>query len=67
MSKKVSYKDAITELQTIVSQIEGNTVEIDELSAKVKRATELIEVCKKILYTTEKSVSEALNTLNEQK
>lgn len=67
MSKKVSYKDAITELQTIVSQIEGNTVEIDELAAKVKRATELIEVCKKILYTTEKSVSEALNTLNEQK
>lgn len=67
MSKKVSYKDAIKELQTIVNQIENNEIEVDELATKVKHAADLIEVCKKILYSTEKSVAEALNIINEQK
>jgi exodeoxyribonuclease VII small subunit len=66
MSKTVLYKDAMEELQGIVAQIENNTIGIDELSDKVARATELIEICKKKLYTTEKSVTKALNKLNQE-
>jgi exodeoxyribonuclease VII small subunit len=66
MSKTVLYKDAIEELQGIVAQIENNTIGIDELSERVTRATELIEICKKKLYTTEKSVTKALNKLNQE-
>lgn len=66
MSKKeLKYEEAMNELETIVAGIEGENITIDELSSKVKRATELIKICKTKLYKTEEDVKKVLGDLNE--
>tara|TARA_R110002050_G_scaffold300621_3_gene471032 strand:- start:6974 stop:7174 length:201 start_codon:yes stop_codon:yes gene_type:complete len=65
MSKEVKYEDAMKELETIVAGIEGDHISIDELSTKVKRATELIKVCKTKLYKTEEDVKKVLGDLED--
>ena len=43
---KVNYVQAFEELQAIVSEIELGQITVDILSEKVKRAAELIAICK---------------------
>lgn len=64
MSDKINYTDAFEELQTIVSEIEDGEISVDELSAKVKRATELIKICKSKLTSTEEDVNKILKELD---
>ena len=67
MSKllKTSYTEAYDELQQIVSELEQGEISIDLLSEKVKRASELIAICKQKLYATELDVKQVLKSLNE--
>jgi len=66
MSKQYTYTDAFEELQTIVSEIEHGEISIDELSEKVKRATQLIGVCKAKLTATEGEVNNILANLEKE-
>ncbi len=45
----MTYEQAFKVLQDIVRQIENGAIDIDLLSEKVKRAAELIDLCKKKL------------------
>ncbi len=65
MTKKISYSDAIEELEAIVQEIENNDVNIDDLSSKVNRAAELIKLCKEKLYKTENEVASILKEIEE--
>jgi exodeoxyribonuclease VII small subunit len=67
MSKpqKISYTEAYEELQQIVNELEQGEISIDLLSEKVKRASELIAICKRKLYATELDVKQVLKSLNE--
>lgn len=60
MKTKLSYEESMLELENIVSGIETDQVSIDELSTKVKRATELIKLCKQKLYKTEEDIQKVL-------
>lgn len=62
-----TYQEAFEELQTLIKQIESGHVSIDLLSEQVKRATQLIEVCKQKLFATEKDVQELLQHLQEDR
>ena len=66
MEKKISYTEAIRELEMIVSEIEQGEITIDILSEKVKRASELIKICKEKLTATEADVSKILEELKEE-
>lgn len=66
MSKKQTYSDAFAELQQIVADIEDGEISVDELSEKVKRASELIAVCKKKLTSTEEDVNQILKELEAE-
>lgn len=59
-----SYKDAMLEIESIINEIENETLDVDELSEKVKRVSKLIKVCKDKLYKTEKEVTSILNEIN---
>lgn len=48
MAKK-SYDKAYAELQAILEDLQEDSVSIDKLSAKIKKATELISFCKERL------------------
>lgn len=61
MSKsKLTYTSAITELEAIVQDIESGEIDVDVLTSKVKRASELIKFCKDSLRNTQKEVEKTL-------
>jgi len=60
MSEEVNCTEAFEELQGIVSEIEKGEISVDELSEKVKRAAQLIKICKTKLASTEEDVNKIL-------
>lgn len=64
MNEQPNYADAFEELQRIVSEIEEGQISVDELSEKVKRAAQLITICKTKLSTTEEDVNRILKDLD---
>jgi len=65
MSKQLTYTEAFDELQQIVRDIEEGEIGVDQLSAKVKRASELIRICKNKLTSTEGDVNKILEELED--
>ncbi len=63
MNSELNYTAAFKELQQIVSDMEDGEITVDELSVKVKRAAELIKICKEKLSSTEEDVSQILKEL----
>lgn len=51
-----NYQSALEELQQILSQLEREEITVDELTAKVERASQLIEWCESKLKSTEERV-----------
>lgn len=52
----LTYEEAYLELLQIASEIEEESVSVDVLATKVKRASELISFCQNKLKATEKDV-----------
>lgn len=65
MSEQPTYTKAFEELQQIVADIEDGEISVDELGVKVKRASELIKICKEKLASTEEDVQEILKELED--
>lgn len=63
METNYNYIDAYNELQQIVAEIELGEVNVDELSSKIHRASQLITVCKAKLTATEEEVEGLLAQL----
>ncbi len=61
----MTYTEAYEELQRLVREIESGDISVDELSAKVKRAVSLIEVCRTKLGATESEVNDILAQLSD--
>ena len=58
--KTMNYEEAIKELETIVSQIEKNELDIDQLTDRLKEAQKLIKFCKDKLYKTDEEIKAML-------
>jgi len=58
----MTYEQAMTELQEIVNGLENETIGMDDLSDKMKRATELLEYCKNKLHTTKEDLKKLSNS-----
>ena len=43
--KEIKYEAAFAELQSIVTKMENDELDIDQLSEQLKRAQELIKLC----------------------
>jgi exodeoxyribonuclease VII small subunit len=65
MNKETRYDAAFKELQEIVNALEEGGISVDDLSEKIKRAVELIRICRKKLNTTEQDVSKILKELGD--
>lgn len=48
-------------LETIVSQIDGNELDIDQLADKIKEANEIIAFCQEKLTRTDQEVEKLLS------
>lgn len=58
--KQEKYSEAMARLQKIVSQIDGNQLEIDELVDKIKEANEIIAFCNAKLTRADAEVERLL-------
>jgi exodeoxyribonuclease VII small subunit len=66
MSDTPDYKDAIEEIESIVNEIENETVDVDVLTKKVKRAAFLIKYCKEKLKKTDNEVKKVLKDFDKE-
>jgi exodeoxyribonuclease VII small subunit len=64
MSEQINYTDAFEELKKIVTEIERKDISVDDLSEKVRRAAQLIKICKSKLDSTEEDVNHILKELD---
>ncbi|KOF02126.1 exodeoxyribonuclease VII small subunit [Roseivirga ehrenbergii] len=61
--KKLTYKESLERIETIVDIIENQQPDIDDLSSLVKEATQLIKDCKSRLKNTEEELNNSLENL----
>lgn len=61
-----TYKEALAEIEGIISEIESESIDVDLLAAKVKRAAGLIKFCKEKLAKTEAEVSDILEEFEKE-
>lgn len=66
MSEELNYKTAFDELAQIAEDMENETISVDELSEKVKRATYLITFCQTELKSTEEEVRNVLGQMDSK-
>lgn len=59
-NNELTYSQALQELEEILRSIESADTDIDTLSSKVTRATELIKFCRARLLKVESEVKEIL-------
>ncbi|MES2732101.1 MAG: exodeoxyribonuclease VII small subunit [Bacteroidota bacterium] len=67
MNNPLNYADAISELETILQEIEDDGTDIDALTVKVKRASALIQACKHKLRTAEEAINEVFTEMDGEK
>ncbi|MBA9075727.1 MULTISPECIES: exodeoxyribonuclease VII small subunit [Rufibacter] len=60
----LSYKQATQELEAILKAIENDDVDVDELTQKVQRSSELIKLCKQKLRTAEDAINQVFKDIN---
>ncbi len=58
--EEINYEKAVSELEEIVKRMEGNELDIDSLTQQLKRAKELIQLCKNKLTKTDEEIKKIL-------
>ncbi len=64
-AKKESYEASMERLEAIVEQIENGELNIDQLSANLKEAKQLLAFCKKRLFEVDGEIKELLQADTE--
>jgi exodeoxyribonuclease VII small subunit len=66
MEENLNYEAAYNELALIASEIETESVSVDMLAEKVKRASDLITFCQAKLRSTENEVNKIIKQMENQ-
>lgn len=64
--ENMTYESAYQELQRISTEIESESVSVDVLAEKVKRAAELITYCQTKLRNTEAEVNNIIKQMESK-
>ncbi len=64
-TKKVTYNEAVSEIEEILEKIESEELDVDELAEKVKRVSVLLKICKDKLLKTNEQVDQVLKEMEE--
>jgi exodeoxyribonuclease VII small subunit len=61
MATEIKYEDAIRQLEDIVERLENDELDIDEMSKQLKKAQQLIKLCKQRLTQTDAEIRKILS------
>ena len=56
----MKYEEALSQLEDIVSKMENEELDIDELTTELKKAQKLVKLCKDKLTKTDKEIKTIL-------
>ena len=59
--KEIKYEEAVAQLEKIVDKMENDELDIDQLSDQLKRAKELVKLCKDKLTKTDEEIQRILS------
>ena len=62
----VGYAEALAELESILTEIEDDAVDVDVLAARVKRAAELLRVCRDRITAAKVEVTQIVAELEPE-
>lgn len=62
--KEIKYEEAVAQLEEIVDKMENDELDIDQLSDQLKRAKELVKLCKNKLTKTDEEIKKLLSEDN---
>lgn len=57
------YAEAMEELEGILEELEGEDIDVDELGSRVKRASELLRLCRARLQDTRSEIEQVVADL----
>jgi exodeoxyribonuclease VII small subunit len=60
MNNTPNYEQALQELQTIVKKMEDGELDIDQMGTQLRRAKQLIKLCKDKLTKTDEEIRQIL-------
>ena len=63
--KKFSYEKAMQELEEIAKRIESGDCKIDDLTSEVKKAWDLIDMCKNKLQDVDDTIKKPIDKKTE--
>lgn len=58
--EEIRYADAMAELERILEALEEDSIDVDQLAAQVKRASELIRLCRARLTHTQVEIEQVV-------
>ncbi len=61
----IKYSEAVAEIEEILELIESGELDVDELTGKVKRVSQLIQLCKARLRDADEDIKKVLNPEEE--
>lgn len=59
--KDLKYEEAMATLEQIVARMENNELDLDTMSEQLKKAQQLIKLCKDKLTKTDQEIRKLLN------
>lgn len=62
--EEIKYEEAVALLEEIVDKMENDELDIDQLSDQLKRAKELVKLCKDKLTKTDEEIKKLLSEDN---
>lgn len=65
--KKMTYNEALAELEAIVKEIENEEIDLDMLAEKVKRADYLCKYCRSKLRSIEEEVKSIIKDMEQDR
>lgn len=63
---EIKFSDAMKELENILNKIDSEKIDVDDLAQEVKRAAELIKLCKDKIEKTEMEVKKVLESFENK-
>lgn len=63
-NEQITYTEAKAEIEKIVTLIDSDELDVDQLSKYVKRASKLVAFCKQKLMETDEELQKILEDLN---
>jgi exodeoxyribonuclease VII small subunit len=65
-STQIGYADALAELEGILDELDGDEVDVDVLGARVRRASELLRLCRERIAGARFEVEQVVGELEAE-